>query len=76
MPAVSLVATFRTAREVIKADNACRIACLAVQVIAVPERISSECGMCLAVPPESRARFLELMNSLTIHTQLYDLSTF
>lgn len=68
------IATFRTAREVIKGDTACRKEGIPVRVMAVPESISSECGMCLEVEAEEggRARFLELMKLQNIPVHLYD----
>lgn len=66
------IAVFATAREVIKADTACRNNRLDTKVISVPEHISSECGMCLEVPVSQITTFLSLMDSLSLKTKLYD----
>lgn len=69
------VATFRTARDVIRADAACRKNDIPVRVIAVPESISSECGMCLEIEAGWKEHVIELMNLHTIWIQLYDTSS-
>lgn len=66
------IAVFATAREVIKADTACRNCKLDTKVIAVPEYISAECGMCIEVLAAQTDAFLSLMDSLSLKTKLYD----
>lgn len=66
------IAVFRSARDVIKADAACRKSGLSVRVIAVPETISSECGMCLEIASAEKNHFIRLMSLNNISTQLYD----
>lgn len=66
------IATFRTARDVIKGDSVCCKNGIRVRVIAVPECISSECGMCLELEAEGEDKFLELMKSQNIPVHLYD----
>lgn len=57
---------FRSTREVIKAEEACRRAGLALQVIATPKHISSECGMCLQLEEADSPRAQEMIAALGI----------
>ena len=66
------IATFRTTRSVMKADSACKKAGIAARVIAVPPTISSECGMCLRLDINLIDEFIQLMESLSIETKIYD----
>jgi hypothetical protein len=72
MPSNHKVALFHSARAVIKADAACQKAGLPTKVLPVPERLSSECGMCLAVSEAIEADFLQLMQEKQIEVTLYD----
>ena len=65
-------AVFKTARMVIKADNACRQSGLAVKVKPVPPSVSSDCGMCLEITAAEVEQFKALMASLNIEMKIYD----
>lgn len=67
------IALLGSARAVIKADSICRTRGVKVRVIAVPESISSECGMCLEVSSDEKETFMELMKTQNIKVQLYDI---
>ncbi|HEY9069992.1 MAG TPA: selenide, water dikinase SelD [Candidatus Ozemobacteraceae bacterium] len=60
---------FRNTREVIKAEEACRRANLALQVIATPKYIASDCGMCLQLGEADTQRALEIIASLGIQAR-------
>ncbi|HOY67842.1 MAG TPA: selenide, water dikinase SelD [Candidatus Ozemobacteraceae bacterium] len=62
---------FRNTREVIKAEEACRRANLALQVIATPKYISSDCGMCLQIAETDSRQALELITPLGIQPQAH-----
>ena len=49
---MQMILLFPNVREVMKADRILKDNGLKVQVMPVPERISSECGMCMSVAPE------------------------
>lgn len=66
------IALFSTVREVMKADTICRQHAIGAVIIPVPEKISNQCGMCLKLPVEKIARFLELMQQNKIDTTLYE----
>lgn len=66
------IAVMRNARAVIKADAACRRAGMPVRIIAVPPKISSDCGMCIQLTDIKIAEFAKLMAELGIETKLYD----
>ena len=65
-------AVFPNARAVVRAEAACRDAGLPVSVRPVPEAVSSECGMCLVIPPAERKRFARLMDALQIPVTYYE----
>jgi hypothetical protein len=56
------IATFRSTRNVIKAEKLCRALNINCKVIPVPRGISSECGMALEIAPQdedsAKAAFL------------------
>ena len=54
------IALFKNVREVMKADALCRQEGIHVAVMPVPERVSSECGMCLRIDPQERDRLTEV----------------
>ena len=56
-----MIALFKNAREVIRADAAARAAGLDCRVMPVPEAYSTECGMCLHVNDDQRDAFGALM---------------
>lgn len=56
-----MIALFKNAREVIRADAAARAAGLDCRVMPVPEAYSTECGMCLYVNDDQRDAFGALM---------------
>lgn len=56
-----MIALFKNAREVIRADAAARGAGLDCRVMPVPEEFSTECGMCLYVNDNQRDAFGALM---------------
>ena len=56
-----MIALFKNAREVIRADAAARGAGLDCRVMPVPEEFSTECGMCLYVKDDQRKAFGALM---------------
>lgn len=60
---------FRNTREIIKAEEACRGAGLALQVIATPKYISSDCGMCLQLGEADAQRAFEIIASLGIQAR-------
>lgn len=62
---------FRSTREVIKAEDACRIAGLMLQVIATPKNISSECGMCLKIAAVDSSRALAAIAPLGFSPQVH-----
>ncbi len=66
------IAVMRNARAVMKADAACRQAGLPARIIAVPPKISSECGMCIQLTDIQIAEFARLMAEVGIETKLYD----
>lgn len=56
-----MIALFRNAREVIRADAAARKAGMECRVRPVPEEYSTECGMCIYVSDAQIDEFRELM---------------
>ncbi len=62
---------FHSTREVIKAEDACRLADLRLQVIATPKHISSECGMCLQIEEADSARALTAIAPLGFSAQIH-----
>lgn len=75
MSADRYIALLPTARDVIKADAACRAEGVRVRVIATPESISAECGMCLAIEPTDIEQFTELTKLKDIKVDIYDTRT-
>lgn len=68
------IALFKSAREVIKADHACRNAGIHATVVPVPQTLSSECGMCLVIPSEELALFHQIMQTISLTPNLYEQS--
>ncbi len=66
------LAVFRNARAVMKADAACRKAGLKARIIAVPPKISSDCGMCIQLTDIQTTDFAILMDELGIEIKIYD----
>lgn len=75
MSADRYIALLPTARDVIKADAACHAEGVRVRVIATPESISAECGMCLAIEPTDIEQFTELIKLKDIKVDIYDTRT-
>lgn len=67
-----MIALFKNAREVIRADAAAREAGLECRVRPVPEEYSSECGMCLYVDDAQAGAFRELMLRNRIEATYHD----
>jgi hypothetical protein len=66
---------FRSTRDVIRADRACRAAGVPAQVIPVPRTISSECGMALEIRDEQRADALRVIGAQQIRVDVFDSDT-
>lgn len=54
-----LIAFFKNAREVICAERLLRSEGVNVEIIPVPEKYSSECGMCIRIPYNQKELFSE-----------------
>lgn len=65
------IAVFKNIRAVIKAESLCRANDIAVQVMPIPEYLSSECGMCLMVSSRE-CEFEELMRKATLEIEKYE----
>lgn len=61
-----LVALFQNVRVVMAVDALCREHSVEVKIMPVPEQLSSECGMCLALNGENRAEMDELCRKNSI----------
>lgn len=57
-----LITFFKNAREVICAERLLRSEGVAVEIIPVPEKYSSECGMCIRIPYDQKTLFLEIVH--------------
>lgn len=67
-----MIALFRNAREVIRADTAASAAGLEHRVKPVPEEYSTECGMCLYVNDTQVDIFKDLMSANGIEAVYHD----
>lgn len=67
-----MIALFRNAREVIRADAAAQRAKLDCRVRPVPEEYSTECGMCLYVNDTQADTFKDLMRGIGIEATYHD----
>lgn len=67
-----MIALFRNAREVIRADTAASAAGLEYRVKPVPEEYSTECGMCLYVNDTQADVFKNLMSANGIEAVYHD----
>ena len=67
-----MIALFKNAREVIRADAAAREAGLDCRVKPVPEEYSTECGMCLYINDGQRDAFRALMLENHINATYHD----
>lgn len=58
---MSKIIIFENMRAFLKGDKACKAANLQVDIMPVPEYLSSECGMCFVVGDELLSRFRPIM---------------
>ena len=65
--------TFTGSRVAIKADSLCREHSIQVQVVTIPPRISSECGMALRVDTHNKEIVETLLNDNGIDFKLYNI---
>lgn len=72
MSSLNKIALFTSARCVIKADKACQKIKIKAKVLAVPEALSSECGMCLLIAEDQQEAFLKLMIDERLEITLYN----
>jgi selenide,water dikinase len=63
---------FKNTRAVIKAETLLRQHSLNLQVCAVPKDISSECGMCIELPPAETRQASELLAQAGIDVRLHE----
>ena len=63
---MSKIIVLENIRAIIKADKACKAEGLTVDMIPVPEHISSECGMCFVVEDAHVNSFRILMERLNL----------
>ncbi|PWD98108.1 DUF3343 domain-containing protein [Marinilabilia rubra] len=61
---------FPNVHKVMKADRICRMNGIPCRVIPVPEHISSECGMCLLVPPDNWEKCKEILKAESIRYEI------
>lgn len=66
------IAVFKNTRDVIRTDRICREQGIDVQVMPVPEKISSECGMCLKFEDNLYNQFIEITDKNNITTKIYE----
>ncbi len=64
--------TFANARSASKASKLCDGHGIVSTVTAVPEDISSECGIALYIRPEEKERFVRLMLQNDIKISIYE----
>jgi hypothetical protein len=58
-----IVIVFQNIRQVIKADNALRANNILSRIIPVPEKISSECGMCIELDPVDELKIRSILDN-------------
>lgn len=67
-----MIILFEGARQVIKADKLCRSEGFDVAIVPVPEKYSSECGMCLRVNSSRCSVIAELLDIKAINYRIED----
>ncbi len=68
---MNFTATFRSARDAVRAERLCAAAGMTVAVVPPPTDISSECGMALAIADRDRLIFMELMQTNDIDATIH-----
>lgn len=63
---------FKNTRSVIKAEAVCRSNSIPVEVVPVPEKVSSECGMALKTKSEYHQTLSALLEQNQIVFTLYE----
>ena len=66
------ILTFKTARQVIKADALLQHHQIISRIIPVPEHISSECGMCIETNAENTQHIQNILNNNHIDYQTHE----
>lgn len=66
------ILTFKTTRQVIKADALLQHHQIISKIIPVPEHISSECGMCIETNAENTLHIQNLLNNNHIDYQPHE----
>lgn len=66
------ILTFKTARQVIKADALLQHHQIISRIIPVPEHISSECGMCIETDAENNQLIQNLLKNNHIDYQTHE----
>lgn len=61
---MNVFVTFRSTREVVKAERICREHGITCKVIPVPREISSECGMALQIEQQDKEIVSEVLKNL------------
>ncbi|MGL5318383.1 MAG: putative Se/S carrier-like protein [Bacteroidales bacterium] len=63
---------FKNTRAVIKAESLCQVHEIRVEVVPVPEKVSSECGMALKTHSENQQTLCALLEQNQIAFSLYE----
>lgn len=69
---MSKIAIFENIRAVMKADKACKAEGFILDVVPVPEYLSSECGMCFVVSDTLIDSFTTLMEHHKLNIKLHE----
>lgn len=66
------IALFQNVRQVVKIDEAARQRGIATRIVPVPERFSTECGMCIELTQNNYTPFIKLAADLGFNPEIHD----